>query len=166
MSRRLLALLLCLAPAGVLSAQGWIDDDLVANGVTNLEAAVEAALADRGTGERLSLILLLTDGLHRSASRLPIVFYGEELVILARYRGEGSGPVVIELIEVPAVVKPVAVKRSSAGSGARRFGARFDGCRPGARGLRAGDGVRPHARAHRSRRAAKQSSGCRIRTNH
>lgn len=158
-------------------------EDLVANGGTNLEGAVEAALADRGTGERLSLIILLTDGLpsvgeqspdriaasaagrigrariftvgvghdvntylldrlavegrgsatyvspgadvgdavggvlsklarpaladlrivespvrfeEQAPAALPDLFYGEELVILARYRGEGSGPVVIE----------------------------------------------------------------------
>jgi len=158
-------------------------DDLVANGGTNLEGAVDAALADRGASERLSLILLLTDGLpsvgeqapdriaasaagrigrariftvgvghdvntylldrlavegrgsatyvspgadvgdavggvlsklerpalvdlrivespvrfeEQAPATLPDLFYGEELVILARYRGEGSGPVVIE----------------------------------------------------------------------
>ena len=158
-------------------------DDLVANGGTNLEGAVEAALADRGTSERMSLILLLTDGLpsvgeqspdriaasaagrigrariftvgvghdvntylldrlavegrgsatyvspgadvgdavgsiltklarpalvdlrivespvrfeEQAPATLPDLFFGEELVILARYRGEGSGPVVIE----------------------------------------------------------------------
>jgi Ca-activated chloride channel family protein len=32
----------------------------------------------------------------QAPSTLPDLFYGEELVVLARYRGEGSGPVVIE----------------------------------------------------------------------
>ena len=158
-------------------------DDLVANGGTNLAGAVDAALADRGASERLSLILLLTDGLpsvgeqapdriaasaagrigrariftvgvghdvntylldrlavegrgsatyvspgadvgdavggvltklarpalvdlrivespvrfeEQAPAVLPDLFYGEELVVLARYRGEGRGPVVIE----------------------------------------------------------------------
>lgn len=158
-------------------------DDLSANGGTNLEGAVEAALADRGDTGRLSTILLLTDGLpsvgeqapdriaasaagrigrariftvgvghdvntylldrlavegrgsatyvapgadvgdavggvltklarpalvdlrivdapvrfeEQAPTVLPDLFYGEELVIVTRYRGEGRGPVVIE----------------------------------------------------------------------
>lgn len=167
---------------GLADARRFVDE-LVANGGTNLETAVEAALADRGAAERLSLILLLTDGIpsvgeqapdriaasaagrigrariftvgvghdvntylldrlavegrgsatyvppgadvgdavggvlsklarpalidlrivespvrfeEQAPAVLPDLFYGEELVILARYRGEGSGPVVIE----------------------------------------------------------------------
>ncbi len=158
-------------------------DALEANGGTNLAGAVEAALADPGDSERLSLVLLLTDGLpsvgeqgpdriaanaaahigrtriftvgvgqdvntylldrlavdgrgsatyvspganvgdavgtllgklarpalvelrivdapvrfqEQAPAALPDLFYGEELVVLARYRGEGNGPVVIE----------------------------------------------------------------------
>ena len=158
-------------------------DNLVANGGTNLEGAVQAALAEPGTTERLSLVMLLTDGIpsvgeqapdriaaaaagrigrsriftvgvghdvntylldrlavegrgsatyvgpghdvgdavggvlaklarpalvdlrivdapvrfeEQAPAVLPDLFYGEELVVLARYRGEGSGPVVIE----------------------------------------------------------------------
>ena len=158
-------------------------EGLVANGGTNLGGAIEAALADRPDGERLAMVLVLTDGLPtvgeqapdriaanaaaRSASArvftvgvghdvntylldrlavdgrgsatyvspgadvsdavggvlgklsrpalvdlrivdapvrfldqtpaaLPDLFYGEELVVLARYRGEGTGPVTIE----------------------------------------------------------------------
>ncbi len=158
-------------------------DGLAANGGTNLAGAVEAALAERGDGERLSLILLLTDGLpsvgeqgpdriaadaagrigrariftvgvgtdvntylldrlavegrgsatyvapgadvsdavggvlsklsrpalvdlrivdapvhfeESAPAVLPDLFYGEELIVLARYHGEGNGPVVIE----------------------------------------------------------------------
>jgi Ca-activated chloride channel family protein len=156
---------------------------LSANGGTNLAGAVEAGLAERGDGERLAIVLLLTDGLPsvgeqapdriaaEAAGRigrariftvgvghdvntylldrlavegrgsatyvtpgtnvgdavggvlgklsrpalmdlrivdapvrldevapatLPDLFFGEELVVLARYHGEGSGPVVIE----------------------------------------------------------------------
>ena len=158
-------------------------DDLSANGGTNLEGAVEAALAERGETGRLSTILLLTDGLpsvgeqapdriaasaagrigrariftvgvghdvntylldrlavegrgsatyvapgadvgdavggvltklarpalvdlrivdapvrfeEQAPAMLPDLFYGEELVILTRYRGAGRGPVVLE----------------------------------------------------------------------
>ena len=158
-------------------------DDLSANGGTNLEGAVEAALAERGEAGRLSTILLLTDGLpsvgeqapdriaasaagrigrariftvgvghdvntylldrlavegrgsatyvapgadvgdavggvltklarpalvdlrivdapvrfeEQAPAVLPDLFYGEELVVVTRYRGEGRGPVVIE----------------------------------------------------------------------
>ena len=156
---------------------------LEANGGTNLAGAVEAALADPGDSERLSLVLLLTDGLpsvgeqgpdriaanaaahvgrtriftvgvghdvntylldrlavdgrgsatyvspgadvgdavgtllgklsrpalvdlrivdapvrfqEQAPAALPDLFFGEELVVLARYHGEGNGPVVIE----------------------------------------------------------------------
>jgi Ca-activated chloride channel family protein len=158
-------------------------EDLNANGGTNLAGAVQAALGERTDGDRLSLVLLLTDGIpsvgeeapdriaaeaagHIGRARiftvgvgtdvntylldrlavegrgsatyvspganvgdavgtvlnklarpalvdlrivespvqfremapaiLPDLFYGEELVVLSRYRGEGSGPVVIE----------------------------------------------------------------------
>ncbi|MGQ0704166.1 MAG: VIT domain-containing protein [Gemmatimonadales bacterium] len=157
--------------------------ELTANGGTNLEGAVQAALSERPDPERLTLILLLTDGLptvgeqapdriaagaagrigsariftvgvgpdvntylldrlavdgrgsatyvppgadvgdavgsvltklsrpalvdlrivaapvrflDQAPATLPDLFHGEELVILARYRGDGSGPVVIE----------------------------------------------------------------------
>ncbi|NOT09428.1 MAG: VWA domain-containing protein [Gemmatimonadales bacterium] len=163
-------------------ARGFVDA-LGANGGTNLAGAIDAALAERGDGERLSLVLLLTDGLPsvgeqapdriaaEAAGRigrariftvgvghdvntylldrlavegrgsatyvspgadvsdavggvlgklsrpalvdlriveapvrfldqapvtLPDLFYGEELVVLSRYRGEGNGAVVIE----------------------------------------------------------------------
>ncbi len=158
-------------------------DDLQANGGTNLEGAIDAALAERTDGERLSMIMLMTDGIpsvgeqapdriaataaakigrsriftvgvghdvntylldrlavdgrgsatyvapgadvgdavgglmsklsrpalvdlrivdapvrfqEQAPAVLPDLFYGEELVVLARYRGEGSGPIVIE----------------------------------------------------------------------
>jgi Ca-activated chloride channel homolog len=158
-------------------------DGLDASGGTNLAGAVEAALSERGDGERMALVMLLTDGLpsvgeqapdriaaeaaahigrariftvgvghdvntylldrlavdgrgsatyvspgadvsdaiggllaklarpalvdlrivdapvrfqDQAPAALPDLFYGEELVVLARYRGEGSGPVVIE----------------------------------------------------------------------
>jgi Ca-activated chloride channel family protein len=158
-------------------------DGLAANGGTNLAGAIETALAERPGGERLGIVLLLTDGLptvgeqaperiaaeagarignsriftigvgtdvntylldrlavdgrgsasyvapgvdvgdamgtvltrisrpaltdlrivespvrfqEQAPSALPDLFYGEELVVLARYRGEGNGPVVIE----------------------------------------------------------------------
>jgi Ca-activated chloride channel homolog len=156
---------------------------LSANGGTNLAGAIDAALAERGDGERMAMVLLLTDGLPsvgeqapdriaaEAAGRigrariftvgvghdvntylldrlavegrgsatyvtpgtnvgdavggvlgklsrpalmdlrivdspvrfedlapatLPDLFFGEELVVLARYHGTGSGPVVIE----------------------------------------------------------------------
>lgn len=158
-------------------------EDLNANGGTNLAGAVQAALSEPADGERLSLVLLLTDGIpsvgeeapdriaaeaagrigrsriftvgvgtdvntylldrlavegrgsatyvspgadvgdavgsvlnklsrpalidlriaespvqlrETAPASLPDLFYGEELVVLARYRGEGTGPVVIE----------------------------------------------------------------------
>lgn len=173
------------APAsgeGLAEARRFVDG-LAANGGTNLSGAVEAALGERSDAERLSLILLLTDGiptvgeqgpdriaataasrigpariftvgvghdvntylldrlavdgrgsatyvspgtdvsdavggvlsklsrpalvdlrivdapvtfLEQAPAILPDLFYGEELVVLARYRGEGTGPIVIE----------------------------------------------------------------------
>jgi Ca-activated chloride channel family protein len=158
-------------------------DGLAAGGGTNLAAAIEAALDERPDADRLSMVMLLTDGIpsvgeqapdriaaaaaahigrsriftvgvghdvntylldrlavdgrgsatyvapganvgdavgmllgklsrpaltdlrivdapvrfqEQAPSTLPDLFYGEELVVLARYRGEGSGPVVIE----------------------------------------------------------------------
>jgi Ca-activated chloride channel family protein len=158
-------------------------DGLEANGGTNLAGAVDAALSERSEGERLPMIMLLTDGIpsvgeqapdriaaaaaarigrariftvgvghdvntylldrlavdgrgsatyvspgadvgdavggllsklsrpalvdlrivespvrfqEQAPSSLPDLFYGEELVVLARYRGDGNGPVVIE----------------------------------------------------------------------
>ncbi|HEV8612313.1 MAG TPA: VIT domain-containing protein [Gemmatimonadales bacterium] len=158
-------------------------DGLEANGGTNLAGAVDAALSERSDGERLPMIMLLTDGIpsvgeqapdriaaaaaarigrariftvgvghdvntylldrlavdgrgsatyvspgadvgdavggllsklsrpalvdlrivespvrfqEQAPSSLPDLFYGEELVVLARYRGDGNGPVVIE----------------------------------------------------------------------
>ena len=158
-------------------------DALEANGGTNLAGAVDAALADAGDSERLSLVMLLTDGLpsvgeqapdriaataaahigrtriftvgvghdvntylldrlavdgrgsatyvspgtdvgdavgtllgklsrpalvdlrivdapvrfqEQAPAALPDLFFGEELVVLARYHGEGNGPMVIE----------------------------------------------------------------------
>lgn len=169
-------------PDALTDARGFVDA-LAANGGTNLAGAVEAALAERSDGERLALVMLLTDGLpsigeqapdriaaeaggrigrsriftvgvghdvntylldrlavegrgtatyvapgadvgdavggvlgklsrpalvdlrivdspvrfdEMAPAALPDLFYGEELVVLARYRGEGSGPVVIE----------------------------------------------------------------------
>lgn len=158
-------------------------DGLVANGGTNLAGAVEAALSGTSDGERMQVVMLLTDGLpsigeqapdriaaeaagrigrnriftvgvghdvntylldrlavegrgsatyvapgadvgdavggvlgklsrpalmdlrivdapvtltQLAPATLPDLFYGEELVVLARYRGQGAGPVVIE----------------------------------------------------------------------
>lgn len=166
----------------VADARGFVNG-LSANGGTNLAGAIDAALAERGDGERLAMVLLLTDGLPsvgeqapdriaaEAAGRigrariftvgvghdvntylldrlavegrgsatyvtpgtnvgdavggvlgklsrpalmdlrivespvrfedlapatLPDLFFGEELVVLARYHGTGSGPVVIE----------------------------------------------------------------------
>ena len=166
----------------IADARGFVNA-LSANGGTNLAGAVDAALAEPGDGERLAIVLLLTDGLPsvgeqapdriaaEAAGRigrariftvgvghdvntylldrlavegrgsatyvtpgtnvgdavggvlgklsrpalmdlrivdapvrfedvapamLPDLFFGEELVVLARYHGEGSGPVVIE----------------------------------------------------------------------
>ncbi len=171
------------ATAGGLAEARAFVDGLAANGGTNLSGAVEAALAERPATERLSLILLLTDGiptvgeqgpdriaaaaasrigasriftvgvghdvntylldrlavdgrgsatyvapgtdvsgavggvlnrlsrpalvdlrivdcpvtfLEQAPATIPDLFFGEELVILARYRGEGTGPIVIE----------------------------------------------------------------------
>jgi Ca-activated chloride channel family protein len=171
------------ATADALSEARRFVDALSANGGTNLAGAVEAALAERSEGERLSTIMLMTDGLpsvgeqapdriaamaagrigrariftvgvghdvntylldrlavegrgsatyvspgadvgdavggvmtklarpalvdlrivdapirfeEQAPVMLPDLFFGEELVVLARYRGEGSGPVVIE----------------------------------------------------------------------
>jgi Ca-activated chloride channel family protein len=156
---------------------------LEASGGTNLAGAIEAALDERSDGNRLSMVMLLTDGIpsvgeqapdriaaaaaahigrtriftvglghdvntylldrlavdgrgtatyvspgadvgdavgsllgklsrpaltdlrivespvhfqEQAPATLPDLFYGEELVVLARYRGEGSGPVVVE----------------------------------------------------------------------
>ena len=172
-------------PAGdaeVAAARRFVDE-LQANGGTNLEGAIDAALSERADGERLAMVMLLTDGIpsvgeqapdrlaanaaahigrariftvgvghdvntylldrlavdgrgsatyvapgadvgdavggllsklsrpalvdlrivdapvrfrEQAPASLPDLFYGEELVVLARYRGEGSGPVVIE----------------------------------------------------------------------
>lgn len=166
----------------VADARGFVNG-LSANGGTNLAGAIDAALEERGDGERLAIVLLLTDGLPsvgeqapdriaaEAAGRigrariftvgvghdvntylldrlavegrgsatyvtpgsnvgdavggvlgklsrpalmdlrivespvrfddvapatLPDLFFGEELVVLARYHGTGSGPVVIE----------------------------------------------------------------------
>ena len=168
--------------AALADARRFIDG-LAANGGTNLEGAVNAALAESSSSDRLSLIMLLTDGLpsvgeqapdriaasaagrigrsrifpvgvghdvntylldrlavegrgsatyvapntnvgdavggvlsklsrpalvdlrivdapvrfeEQAPAVLPDLFFGEELVVLARYRGEGNGPVVIE----------------------------------------------------------------------
>lgn len=170
------------SPAALAEARTFVNA-LNANGGTNLAGAVEAALAGRPDGERMQVVMLLTDGLPsigeqapdriaaEAAGRigrtriftvgvghdvntylldrlavegrgsatyvtpgsdvsdavggvlaklsrpalmdlrivespvtltevapgnLPDLFYGEELVVLARYRGQGSGPVVIE----------------------------------------------------------------------
>jgi Ca-activated chloride channel family protein len=169
-------------PDALTDARSFVNG-LIANGGTNLAGAVEAALLGPSDGERLQVVMLLTDGLPsigeqapdriaaeaagrigrtriftvgvghdvntylldrlalegrgsatyvapgadvsdavggvlaklsrpalmdlRIASApvtltdvapaaLPDLFYGEELVVLARYRGQGSGPVVIE----------------------------------------------------------------------
>jgi Ca-activated chloride channel family protein len=169
-------------PDALVDARRFVED-LNANGGTNLAGAVQAALGERTDSERLSLVLLLTDGIpsvgeeapdriaaeaagHIGRARiftvgvgtdvntylldrlavegrgsatyvspgadvgdavgtvlnklarpalvdlrivespvqfremapgsLPDLFYGEELVLLSRYRGEGAGPVVIE----------------------------------------------------------------------
>ncbi|MES2304739.1 MAG: VIT domain-containing protein [Gemmatimonadota bacterium] len=168
--------------ASLREANGFVDA-LNPNGGTNLEGAIDAALAVRADPERMALVFLLTDGIpsvgeqapdriaagasaHIGRTRiftvgvgqdvntylldrlavegrgsatyvapgadvgdavggvmtrmshpalvdlrivdapvrfldeapavLPDLFYGEELVVLARYRGEGNGPVVIE----------------------------------------------------------------------
>lgn len=168
--------------AEIAEARRFVDE-LQANGGTNLEGAMEAALSERGDAERLAMVMLLTDGIpsvgeqapdrlaanaaahigrsrvftvgvghdvntylldrlavdgrgsatyvapgadvgdavgglmsklsrpalvdlrivdapvrfqEQAPAQLPDLFYGEELVVLARYRGEGSGPVVIE----------------------------------------------------------------------
>ncbi|HEU5220356.1 MAG TPA: VIT domain-containing protein [Gemmatimonadales bacterium] len=171
------------ATADALSdARGFVNG-LAANGGTNLAGAVEAALAEASSAERMQVVMLLTDGLpsigeqapdriaaeaagrigrtriftmgvghdvntylldrlavegrgtatyvspgadvgdavgsvlgklsrpalmdlrivdapvtltETTPGTLPDLFYGEELVVLARYRGQGSGPVVIE----------------------------------------------------------------------
>ena len=169
-------------PGALTDARSFVDG-LTANGGTNLAAAVEAALSGRSDGERMQVVMLLTDGLPsigeqapdriaaEAAGRigrtriftvgvgpdvntylldrlavegrgsatyvapgadigdavggvlaklsrpalmdlriveapvtltdmapgaLPDLFYGEELVVLARYRGQGAGPVAIE----------------------------------------------------------------------
>jgi len=171
------------ASSGAVAEARSFVDGLDANGGTNLAGAIDAALSEHPDGERLPMVLLLTDGLpsvgeqapdriaasaaaqigrariftvgvghdvntylldrlavdgrgsatyvspgadvgdavggllgklsrpalvdlrivdapvrfqEQAPFALPDLFYGEELVVLARYRGEGSGPVVIE----------------------------------------------------------------------
>ena len=171
------------ADANELTEARRFVDRLEANGGTNIAGALDAALAEPGNGDRLSMMVFLTDGLpsvgeqapdriaaaaagrigrsriftvgvghdvntylldrlatdgrgsstyvtpgadvgdavgallgklsrpalvdlrivdapvrfeEQAPAALPDLFYGEELVVLARYRGEGQGPVVIE----------------------------------------------------------------------